>query len=192
VVDDDLVELGDFVGIGDPVARVIDLDPIVVTAQVSQQQIGELTIGDEASARLLTGQTVEGVVRYIGSMSNEATRTFKIEVEVANPDHAIAAGVTARLSIPTRTVQAHLLSPELLSLGEDGELGIKTVGNDNRVEFHPVSIVQASPEGVWFTGLPDTSRIITVGQGFVQAGQNVRPIPEEDIAVNPSNGKDRS
>ena len=41
--------------------------------------------------------------------------------------------------------------------------------------FSLVSIVRAQTDGIWITGLPDTADIITVGQGFVQAGDRVNP-----------------
>lgn len=197
VLDERVVELGDYVGVGDPVARLIDLDPIVVSAQVSQQQLSQFHTGDSASARLLTGETIAGTIRYIASAADDATRTFKAELEAANPDQRIAAGLTAELRIPTETVQAHYLSPALLALGDEGELGVKTVAADGTVEFNPVAIVQATPDGVWLTGLPERARVITVGQGFVHAGQQVRPVPEqagspEAVAVNLRDDEGRS
>ena len=41
------------------------------------------------------------------------------------------------------------------------------------VEFHPATIVLAEAEGIWVSGLPEQARIITVGQGFVRAGESV-------------------
>jgi multidrug efflux system membrane fusion protein len=68
----------------------------------------------------------------------------------------------------------------LLSLNEAGEVGVKTVNSDDVVEFYPVSIIQAETGGVWVTGLPDITRIITVGQGFVREGEIVKAIPGGD------------
>jgi hypothetical protein len=42
------------------------------------------------------------------------------------------------------------------------------------VVFNAVDVVRAQTDGMWISGLPDSARIITVGQGFVQAGDNVR------------------
>ncbi|HHY48479.1 MAG TPA: hypothetical protein GYA10_01845 [Alphaproteobacteria bacterium] len=60
----------------------------------------------------------------------------------------------------------------MLTLDDDGVLGVRSVVNDV-VEFHPVTIVRDTREGVWVTGLPPKIDIITVGQEFVQAGQKV-------------------
>ena len=34
-------------------------------------------------------------------------------------------------------------------LGEDGELGIRTVNKDNQVEFNQIEILEDSIEGIW-------------------------------------------
>jgi len=39
--------------------------------------------------------------------------------------------------------------------------------------------VRAEIDGIWVIGLPDTVRVITVGQGYVNHGDTVRPQPEE-------------
>ena len=73
-------------------------------------------------------------------------------------------------------VKAHYVSPATFTLDADGRIGVKSVGSDNKVEFHQVSLLQSDNEGAWVTGLPDTVRLITTGQGFVDAGNVVTPV----------------
>jgi multidrug efflux system membrane fusion protein len=75
-------------------------------------------------------------------------------------------------------VQAQFVSPAIFSLDTEGRLGVKTVSAENMVVFHTVDTIQATTEGVWVAGLPETARVITVGQGFVQAGETVKPVAE--------------
>ncbi|MDX1656831.1 MAG: efflux transporter periplasmic adaptor subunit, partial [Candidatus Competibacteraceae bacterium] len=111
-------------------------------------------------------------------------RTFRVELEIPNLDGKYAAGISAEIRIPLETVPAHLLSPALLSLDEQGILGVKTVDQQARVIFHPVGIVRTAPDGVWVAGLPQQVRIITVGQGFVQPGERVMAIAESATTVD--------
>ena len=53
-------------------------------------------------------------------------------------------------------------------------MGVKTVDENNKVVFHPVTIIQASTKGIWVSGLPKNAQIITIGQGFVEHGVQVR------------------
>ena len=186
VLEERLAETGDFLDVGAPVAVVADLDPLVVSVHIVQQRIGEVTRGGSAEVRLPDGRTRTGRVRYIARTANEDTRTFRVEVTVPNAEGAIPAGLSAEVRIPVGEVQAHFVSPALLTLDDAGVLGIKSVDDDNRVGFHPVELVRAQPEGVWVSGLPETVRLITVGQGFAREGERVRPVADGGAAPDPA------
>jgi multidrug efflux system membrane fusion protein len=172
------VEVGDYLSVGDEVATVVDDDPLKITAHVPQQKVNRIEEGASADIEFITGQTATGTVTLIASVAAETTRTYRIEVEVENAARAFRPGMSATLRIPTEVVQAQFVSPAIFSLDSEGRLGVKTVNADNQVVFHPVEPIQAAPDGVWVAGLPETARIITVGQGFVRAGETVKPVPE--------------
>jgi multidrug efflux system membrane fusion protein len=176
-------EVGDFLDTGSPVATVADLDPLVVSVRIAQQRIGEVAEGAEAEVRLADGRRVSGRVRYVAKTADAGTRTFRVEVAVPNPEGAMRAGLSAEVRLPVGEVSAHFVSPALLTLDDDGRLGLKTVTADQRVAFHPVGLVRAESDGVWVSGLPARVRLITVGQGFARAGEAVRPVPAQDAAV---------
>jgi len=176
VLDHRAVEVGDFIDIGGPVATVIDINPFLVVGEVIETEVDKLKTGMAGIARLATGQTVNGKLRYVGSRSDQQTRTFLIELEVANDDGYRAVGVSAELRISAEEILAHRVSPSVLSLSDEGALGVKTVDQANKVIFMPVEIAHADEGAVWLSGLPEEVRLITVGQGFVRDGSEVRPV----------------
>ncbi len=182
VVEKRRVEVGDYVQAGDPVALLVDEDPFLVVADVSERDVGGLAVGMPASARLITGQSYRGRVRYIATMADPATRTFRVEVEIANQGGRLHAGVTSELRIPVATIAAHFLSPALLTLDDDGRVGVRAVDADGVVHFHAAEIADDDPDGVWLAGLPETLTIITVGQDFVRQGDRVAVTLEEPEA----------
>lgn len=171
------IDEGEFVSNGSIVAEVIDNDPLTVVIQVPQQALSRIKRGQTSTVDFITGEQRPGVVSFIGANADQQTRTFRVEVTVDNPDSVMPAGLSARIALPTGEARGHFISPAILSLGTNGELGIKIVENDNTVSFRPVAIARAQTDGVWVTGLPDNARIITVGQGFVNAGDLVDPRP---------------
>ncbi|CCQ74307.1 efflux RND transporter periplasmic adaptor subunit [Magnetospira sp. QH-2] len=181
IVEERPVELGTYLAIGDPVAVLVDLDPILVIGELPETQAATLSLGTSATASLADGRMVQGALSYLSSTANESTRTFRFEVEVPNPDGQLRAGLTARLSLETGQVRAHRISPALLTLSDAGQLGLRSVHDDGEVQFHPVKIVDDTPEGMWVTGLPDRVRLIIVGQEFVKAGQTVEAVPETGV-----------
>lgn len=171
------VEVGDFVSIGDPLAEVVDLDPLVVSANVSENEVGSLHTGMTGTVQLSNGLELKGTLTYIAPSAEVSTRTYRIELEVVNPSPHQRGGMTATLQIPLETVSAHKVSPALLSLDDAGELGIKSVDDSSIVHFYPVAIIKSERDGMWLSGLPDKVQLITVGQGFVRAGDHVIAVP---------------
>ncbi len=181
VLNDVKIEVGDYVAIGDVSATVVDLDPILIIGQVTEQFSRYLSIGDRARITLIGGDVLEGIVSYISKVGSTQSRTFRIEVSLPNPGRLIPEGVTTELRLNLGLIKAHFLSPAALTLNELGELGVKTVKSD-KVQFHKVQIIDDTQQGVWLTGLPDEVELIIVGQEFVQSNQKVR-----SISVNGSN-----
>ncbi len=176
-----IVEVGDFVKRGDPIATFVDNRRIIVSANLSEFDARYVNVDDIAEARLATGGTVRGRIRYVAPVADEATRTFEVELEVDNSDGKLRAGGTAELRIPAERVFAHRVSPSLLTLDDAGNVGIKIINDVGRVEFVVADIALSSSDGVWIAGLPATATIITVGQGFVASGSIVNAVPEDDI-----------
>ena len=175
------VEIGDFVKQGDPIATVVDDRTLIASAAVSEYDAVHVVPGGPASAVLATGERVDGPIRYIAPVADEATRTFTVELEIDNADGNLRAGVSAELLIPAETVFAHRISPSLLTLDDAGNVGVKIVNEQGVVEFFPADIALSSSEGVYVAGLPAAATIITVGQGFVNAGSYVDGVLEEDV-----------
>ena len=174
------VEVGDFVKRGDPIATYVDNRTIIVSANLSEFDARFVNVDDAAEARLATGETVRGRIRYVAPVADEATRTFGVELEVDNVDGQLRAGGTAELRIPAEAVLAHHVSPSLLTLDDAGNVGVKIINSLGEVEFVVADIALSSSQGVWLAGLPKTATIITVGQGYVTSGAIVDAVPESD------------
>jgi len=170
------LEVGTMVNNGDMVAELVDNNGFTVSAQVAQQVLSQLKLGKQINVKLITGEVLPGELSFISSVADSASRSFTVEAEVDNVGGNIAAGVSASMVIPVEQVEAVFLSPSALSLGDDGELGVKLIDNNNEVVFNPIQLVSSTLEGAWVTGIPDNSRVITLGQGFVKQGQVVEPV----------------
>jgi len=176
------VEVGDFIDRGGLVATLVDQSSLLITGNIPQQSVSRVSTGQRAVANLITGEQLEGNVSFVASMADSATRSFRVEVKVEDPPASIRTGISAEISIPTETLMAHLISPAILALGDSGELGVKAVDGDNQVVFHPVEVAKTESRGAWVTGIPDNADIITLGQGFVRAGETVEAIADTTAA----------
>lgn len=168
------LDSGEFIQSGNDVGRIVDNTPLTVTIQVPQQSLRRLQNNQPARVQFITGEERAGSVTFVGTSAARDTRTFLTEIDVPNKDGAIPAGISAKIKIPVGQVDAHFLSPSAVSLNQDGALGVKVVDETDTVRFYPVDVVRAQIEGIWVTGLPETVKIITVGQGYVRDGEIVR------------------
>ncbi|CZF84682.1 Toluene efflux pump periplasmic linker protein TtgD precursor [Grimontia celer] len=175
IVDDMNVEVGDYLGIGDPMATILDLDPLIVTADVSEKHISHIDAALPANVLLVNGAMKEGRLRYQSSISSPATNTFTIELEIPNPEQKLPAGISAEVDLALEQQSAVKLSPSMLALDEKGNLGVKTLQGD-KVAFVSANVVKAEQNGVWLAGLGDEVDVITKGQGFVRDGDAVEAV----------------
>jgi len=166
-------ELGQYMNAGEEWARLVNIDRLKATAEIPQQDVAAVSVGQSVDIDLLDGRRLNGTVSFIASAASTGTRSFPIEVVFNNPEQQRIAGASATLNIHLGSVLAHQLSPALLSLGDKGELGVKWVNEHDQVVFQTVKLLSTGTDGAWVTGLPDRVAVISLGGGFVSHGQKV-------------------
>lgn len=179
LLESDTAELGSLMQPGSLCATVIQLDPIKLVGFVPETEVNRIIVGSMASAQLVTGLQVEGRVTFLSRSADETTRTFEVEITVPNPELLIRDGQTANIQIAAEGVKAHLLPQSALTLNNEGQLGVRTVGAGNIVDFVPIQLLRDTADGVWIGGLPETADIIVIGQEFVTRGVTVAPTYRE-------------
>jgi len=175
VVEDVHVEIGDYVNPGQGCATIVDLNPMLMVGRVSEKDVLDLNLGELAIGVLADGRTVNGPVTFVGQQSDPQTRTYAVEIQLDNSDGALRSGITAEIKIPVERVLAQKISPALFALDDNGAIGVRVLDNNNVVHFHTIEIISEESDGVWVTGLPNQTTVITVGQEMVVAGERVDP-----------------
>lgn len=103
------VNAGAGVQVGQSMFTISNLSTIYIIANVPEAQIGTVHIGTPAEIRS-TAPGGEGVLRgsvsYIDSRLDEATRTARVRIEVANPGERLRAGVFVEIGFQTTTGEA--------------------------------------------------------------------------------------
>lgn len=175
----DPLQTGSYVQAGGLCGTLKVMDPILVTANVPERLLPNLTKGMKAGAKLVTGEEVSGNISHIAMASDRETRTFRVELSVPNPGYTLREGITAELYIPLPTAMAHKLPASALTLADDGEIGVRVIDETNTVSFVPLKIIAQETDGAWVQGLPETATVIVQGQDFVVAGQVVDPVTQK-------------
>lgn len=178
VVHDVPVEVGQaaFSMAGREIAQIVALDPMLAVVEVAERKLAGLTVGESADVRLVTGETARGKIRFVAKTASQTTRTYRVEVEIANPDGAIPDGITAEVSLPLAPVPATRVPRSALTISSAGDVGVRTVGEAGVVGFLPVRLVEDAQTAMWVAGIPDGTRVIVQGQDFVREGQTVEAV----------------
>ena len=161
---------------GKPIAELVALDPMLAVVEVSERKLAGIKVGERAEVRLITGRTVIGHVRYVAKSASPTTRTYRVEVELANPDGAIPDGITAEVALALQPVKAVKLPRSALTISSDGDIGVRVVGAGDAVKFVTVSLVEDRRNTMWVSGVDDGAQVIVRGQDFVREGQRVAPV----------------
>tara|TARA_R110002110_G_scaffold11362_21_gene54819 strand:- start:572 stop:1822 length:1251 start_codon:yes stop_codon:yes gene_type:complete len=176
LLESDTAELGSLLQPGALCATIIQLDPIKLVGFVPETEVNRIALGATAGARLAAGgKTVTGDVIFLSRSADPETRTFRVEIEVANTDLSIRDGQTAEIAISSEGVKAHLIPQSAMTLNDEGTLGVRLVDQADVVSFAPIEIMRDTREGVWVTGLIQEANVIVTGQEYVTAGVKVAP-----------------
>lgn len=179
LLETDAAELGSLMQAGGLCAVVVQLDPIKLVGFVPEADLDKIEVGALAGAQLASGREVQGRVTFLSRSGDETTRTFRLEIEVANADLRIRDGQTADILVAAEGRQAHLLPQSSLTLDDNGTLGVRVIDENTQALFLPVTLLRDTVDGVWLTDLPDTLDVIVVGQEYVIDGVPVAPTFKE-------------
>ena len=172
-----IIKPGNYINRGEICAVIIELDPVTFVAEVPEAEIKTIVKGQTVSIQLVTGEVIKSRLSFVSKSATPSTRSFRVEAEVENPNGLIRDGITATMQINTNKILATKISPSIMLLSDAGSLGVRIVNDDDVVEFIPIKIIEDTQDGIWITGIQNSSNLIVRGQGYVENGQKVKSIP---------------
>jgi len=108
------VSPGDYVQPGKDLAQLDDIRTIKLDFRLPELQLAKIKPGQAVSVQVdaYPQKSFNGKVYAIESAVNEATRTLLVRAKIPNPDHALRAGLFARVSLDLGINQHALIVPE--------------------------------------------------------------------------------
>ena len=174
-IEDSYVELGDYVKKGDNIAKIVDLDPIFIKINVTENEIGNLRLNQETLIKIYD-KSYKGHINYISKTSDPLTRNFKVEIQINNANKKIISGLSSEVIISLSEEDAYLIPSSLISLDNQGKIGVKVV-KEKKVSFLTVDIISDTGNGYWINSNSNKNledyMLITQGHEYVTEGENV-------------------
>jgi membrane fusion protein, multidrug efflux system len=170
-----LVEPGEFVGPGTPLAVIEDMEEVLVVVEVADRDVVRLRPLQvvEATTDAYPGRVFQGVIERVGSVANPVTRSFEGEARIGNPKGEMRSGMitTIRILLDKRRC---LVVPAAALLDErEGEARVLLVsgGTARSVEVGIGSRQDRDVELV--QGLAEGDEVVVYGHDQVRDGQAV-------------------
>ena len=174
-IEDSFIELGDYVKKGDKIAKIVDLDPIFVKVNVTENVINNLKL-NQATSIIIADKSYEGLISYISKTSDPLTRNFRVEIKINNKQKQIISGLSSEVRINLSKEDAYFIPSSLISLDDQGKIGIKVV-QEKKVLFLTIDIISDTGNGYWVNSNSKNNledyMLITQGHEYVITGENV-------------------
>lgn len=155
------VSLGQYLSPGDAIVSLQTLDPIYLDFTLPEQRVGQMTRGSRIRATVdaLPGQVFEGEVTAVEPLVDAATRNFKVQATLANPDNALRPGTFAHVGFDTGSAQNVVVVPQTA-------VSFNPYGN----AVYVIQEVARAKGETDMQGKPLTGRKLIVKQRFVKTG----------------------
>jgi membrane fusion protein (multidrug efflux system) len=184
IFDDRYVDVGEMVSPGSQVARVVEVDRVKVTGGVAERFASTVHPGDSVRINFeVMNEETDGVIEFVGSAVDPRSRTFPIEVVIANPGRVVKPQMVANVLIASRRLQGVVVIPQAaLMRTEDGYEVFVVVERDGVpfAEAQRVALgLSYQNQVVVEAGLDVGDRLVVRGQQLVEAGDRVRIVNED-------------
>jgi Cu(I)/Ag(I) efflux system membrane fusion protein len=178
---------------GEEIFRLADLSSIWVIADVAEQDIDQVRIGARAKVtfRAFPGETFEGRVTFTLHELEMATRTAKVRIQVANPDHRIKHEMFADVEINAGEGEAQRLAVPLSALIDSGNRQVVIVDRgEGRFEPRPVKIGLRGDGYVEIAdGLKAGENVVVAANFLIDAESNLKAALSAFTAEAPTEAK---
>jgi len=163
---------------GEPLYRIVDLSTMWVVAEVFEQDLGGVRIGQEAvtSVKAYPGRSFSGRVAFVYPTVGAETRTARVRIEIPNPDELLKAGMYATVEIAAPLDAKDVLAvPESAVLDSGARQVVLIDHGDGRFEPRAVSLGERADGYVAVLGGVEAGESVVVSANFlIDAESNLK------------------
>ena len=143
------VEIGKMVTPGQDLLTLVDISQVKIVITVSELDITKLSVGSHVEIVIdsLPGTPFTGRVSTVGLKADDATRTYPVEIIVANTGEMLLPGMISRVTIATREPKEVIMIPRTAVRSEKGQM-VTYVLHQGKVEQRRVYLGQEQGEQV--------------------------------------------
>jgi len=161
---------------GDALYRIVDTSTMWVMAEVYEQDLGFVKVGDRASIMVNAwpDRPFPGKVTFIYPSVGKESRTARLRIEVDNPDGLLRADMAATVEIQSPVARA-VAAPESAVIDSGLRQVVLVERGEGRYEPRPVKLGARVPGYVQvLEGLKPGEKVVTSATFLIDAESNLR------------------
>ena len=171
-------KMGDYIGVGDPVAQILEIDTVKVTVGVPESDVAAIFDLHEADIIIeaLGKRRVKGNKIFLSRKPRTLSRLFDLELSVPNPDGRILPSMFARVELVKHVYEDAVALPLYAIITQEDERFV-FIEKEGRVEKRRVTLGTLIGWQAHITsGLKAGERVVVVGHRLLDDGQAVEVI----------------
>lgn len=172
------IKLGNTLSPNNPAFEIKRADKIEAILNVPERELAKLEEGQPANVKIdaLAGQTFEGFVARVAPQIDPQSGTFRVTVELTNPDNLLKPGMFARVDIRYDSNEDTLLVMRDAVLTQKNESSVFVV-RDGLANKQLVQLGYSMGGDVEILdGLGEGDEVVITGQGALRNGASVRVV----------------
>jgi len=163
---------------GDPLYRVVDMSTVWLIAEVFEQDLAKVRIGQNAaiSLKAYPGRSFAGRVAFIYPVVGQETRTARVRIEMPNPDDLLKADMYASVEIASPLGPRDVLAvPESAVIDSGARQLVLIDHGDGRFEPRAVSLGErADGYAAVLDGVRDGEQVVISANFLIDAESNLK------------------
>jgi RND family efflux transporter MFP subunit len=190
VLDKIVPKVGEMANPAMPVARVVNLEEVYLTADVSERYMGRIDVGDSVRVTFSDIDTVKTVISRIGNYIDPANRSFEITVQVPNKGKKLKPNMLAEVKINDYTLESALTIPSSIVQQDTRGNKFVYVAKDSSNEEGTIVEKKVVEPGKYYegnmvvlSGLSAGDEVLDKGSRKVVDGQTVRILKDGKALV---------
>jgi len=181
-LNDIIVEVGEYVQVGNPVAQIVDNDTVKVVVDVPEKDISFFSVGQKADVfGNVKGNEISmtGTISFISELADEQTRSTRVEISLDNRKRLLRNGQIVQVQLTRRIIEDAVMIPLLAVIPMENSKAVYVV-NSKEARRRQVELGVIKGDNVLVkSGLKPGDRLIIAGHRFVAPGQQVNIVSEK-------------
>jgi len=179
ILNDIMVEEGEYVSVGAPVAEIVETNVVKAVVQVPERDIVFFDVGRQADVRVHTrdgNKWLTGEITFISELADQQTRSTRMEITVPNEEGVVRSGQIVTVNLTRRVLKDAVMIPLLAVIPMEKGHSVYVV-NSSEAKRREVEFDIIQGERVRITsGIEPGNKLIVEGHRFVAPGQKVNII----------------